>query len=306
MAIGIVAEYNPFHNGHIRQINWIKEKFPNEKIIVVMSDKFTQRGDLSIASFNERAKIAKKYGVSKVLKLSFEDTCQAAHIFAHNAIMKLYTKGKIDKLVFGSESDDADNMFNLANFLRDHQEEFYTKTRSVQKNTKVSFPKACSIVLKEMTGQNFEMPNDILGFEYVKVIVNHNLPIKVYTIKRNINFHSMEPNNEFASASLLRKMIFNAEDISKYSPMVFKKTPKNIVDYYLNFQKKVLLLGKEKLKLIPVISEGLENLIFKNINIPTYDAFIDACTSKRYTSSRIKRIIAWVLKKKSIKIKKAN
>ncbi|WP_406617333.1 nucleotidyltransferase [Mycoplasmopsis adleri] len=304
MAVGIVVEYNPFHNGHIKQIEWVKENFPGEKIIVVMSDKFTQRGDLAVASFKERSKIAKKYGVDKVLKLSFEETCQAAHIFAYNAIMKLYTKGKIDKLVFGSETNDPSTMINIATILKNNEAKYYELIRQKQKQNKISFPKAAAEALKDLTGSSYEMPNDILGLEYVKVIINNNLPIKIFTLKRNVDFHSDVAQGEYASASFLRNKIYQGEDISQYSPMIFKKTPKNISDYYIKFQKKVLLLGKEKIKLIPVVSEGLEDLLFKHINMPTYECFVDACTSKRYTSSRIKRIMAWVLNYKNTTIKK--
>ncbi|WP_029513565.1 nucleotidyltransferase [Mycoplasmopsis primatum] len=296
MAVGIIVEYNPFHNGHIRQIKWIKEKFPDEKIIAVMSNKFTQRGDLAVASFAKRAKIAKKYGVDKVLKLPFEETAQAAHIFAYNAVMKLYEKGKIDKLVFGSEIDNVDLMVDIATMLKEKNDEFYEKVRFLQKRDKISFPKASALAIKEISGHSFEMPNDILGFEYIKVIVNNNLPIKVYSIKRNIDFNSLEPQDNYASATLLRSMIYDGLDISQYSPMTFDSIPKHINSYYESFQKKVLS-SKDKIKKIPVVSEGIENLLFKNISMPTYELFVEACTSKRYTASRIKRIMAWVIKK---------
>ncbi len=81
MSVGIVVEYNPFHNGHTRQINWIKNNFPNEKIIVVMSDKYTQRGELAVASFSKRVKIDKKYGVDKVLKLRLWRNCASRTYF---------------------------------------------------------------------------------------------------------------------------------------------------------------------------------------------------------------------------------
>lgn len=296
MSVGIVVEYNPFHNGHIRQINWIKNNFPNEKIIVVMSDKYTQRGELAVASFSKRAKIAKKYGVDKVLKLSFEETVQAAHIFAHNAIMKLYKKGKIDKLVFGSETNNVDLMITIAKGIKEKEKEFFELVKKYQKSEKISFPKASAMAINSLFGHNFTMPNDILAFEYIKIIVNNNLPIVPYAIERNIHYHSDETNDIYASASLLRKMIYANEDISYYSPMIFKKMPKQTADLYSLFQKKVIK-NKDKIKNIPVVSEGLENLIVKWVNEPSYNLFIENCTSKRYTSSRIKRIIAWVLEK---------
>lgn len=301
MAVGIIVEYNPFHNGHIRQINWIKENFPGEKIIAIMSDKFTQRGELAVAPFKERKKIAKKYGVDKVIKLGFEQTVQAAHVFAYNAVMELYEKGKIDKLVFGSESNDPQKMIEIAQIIKNNQEEFYEEIKRIQKVEKFSFPKAASLAIKKIAGDSYEMPNDILGFEYVKTIINNNLPIKIYSIKRNTDYHSLEASEIYASATFLREKIYKGEDISKWSPMVFYKIPKHTSELYIKFQKNMLNAEREKLQEIPVISEGIENLLIKHISIPTYDLFVEACTSKRYTASRIKRIMAWVI----VKMKKS-
>ncbi|MBU4690010.1 nucleotidyltransferase [Mycoplasma zalophidermidis] len=296
MAIGIVAEYNPFHNGHIRQINWIKQNFPNEKIIVIMSDKFSQRGEYTITSFNNRKKIAKKYGINKVLKLTFKETVQAAHIFAHNAIEKLYRAG-VNKIVFGSETNNPDRMIRVAKFLKNNIDEFNHVIRHYIKKEKLAYPKAFASALIELTGENFDMPNDILGFEYVKSIVNNNYNIEIFTIERNIPFHSQLTNQNFASASLLRTKLKNNEDISNYSPMKISH-PRFIEKDYKKFINILTKTPINKLRKIKLISEGIENLLLKNSHLKTYDEFVDACVSKRYTSSRIKRIIAWILCKK--------
>ncbi|QBF34837.1 nucleotidyltransferase [Mycoplasmopsis phocirhinis] len=294
--VGIVAEYNPFHNGHIRQINWIKQNFPNEKIVVVMSDKFSQRGEYTITSFFKRKQIAKKYGVSKVIKLSFEQSVQAAHIFAYNAIMRLNQVG-VDKIVFGSESNDVQQMIDLATYLNNHLDLFNQHIRYFLKKEKLAYPKAFALALKQISGKNYTLPNDILGFEYVKTIINNNLNIKIFSIKRNIDFHSQLTLNQYASASLLRQKIKKNEDISHYSPMKIKKG-RFIENDYLKFKKILLSTPLTKLKKIQLISEGIENLFLKNIYHSNYDDFIQACVSKRYTASRIKRIYAWILNKK--------
>nr|WP_318028859.1 nucleotidyltransferase [Mycoplasmopsis bovis] len=180
--------------------------------------------------------------------------------------------------------------------LKRKKKSFFELVKKYQKSEKISFPKASAMAINSLFGHNFTMPNDILAFEYIKIIVNNNLPIVPYAIERNIHYHSDETNDIYASASLLRKMIYANEDISYYSPMIFKKMPKQTADLYSLFQKKVIK-NKDKIKNIPVVSEGLENLIVKWVNEPSYNLFIEKCTSKRYTSSRIKRIIAWVLEK---------
>ncbi|WP_029609015.1 nucleotidyltransferase [Mycoplasma simbae] len=296
MPIGIVAEYNPFHNGHIRQINWIKENFPNEKIIVVMSDKFSQRGEYTIASFRARKAIAKKYGVNKVIKLKFEQTVQAAHIFAYHSVIALHKAG-VDKIVFGSESSDVEAMYKIANILKQNEQNFNHIIRRYIKKEKLAYPKAFALALQELSGQSYTMPNDILGFEYIKTIVNNNLNIKAYSIQRNIDFHANKPNETYASASWLREQLRLNKDISKYSPMKIKK-PRFIDQKYSKFIKILTKTPKHKLQQIPLVSEGIENLLLKNANQNDYNSFVDACVSKRYTASRIKRIIAWILNKK--------
>ncbi|WP_429980775.1 nucleotidyltransferase family protein, partial [Mycoplasmopsis bovis] len=101
LKIGVIAEFNPFHNGHIYLLNKIKEKYPNSKIIVALSSNYTQRGEIACASFAQRKKICKKYGVNKVIKLDFETSTQAAHIFAKGSIETL-NKAGIDILFFGT------------------------------------------------------------------------------------------------------------------------------------------------------------------------------------------------------------
>ncbi|VEU60717.1 Protein of uncharacterised function (DUF795) [Mycoplasmopsis bovigenitalium] len=296
MAIGIVAEYNPFHNGHIRQLNWIKENFPNEKIIVVMTDKFSQRGELTITSFAKRKAIAKKYGVNKVLKLNFEQGVQAAHIFAQNAIKKLYKAG-VDKIVFGSESNDIEQMIFIAKTLKKNQQNFDQIIRKYIRKEKLAYPKAFSCALQELTGKNFTMPNDILGFEYIKTIIFNDYNITPYSLERNIAFHSETTIDNYASASLLRNKLRNNESISQFSPMKIKH-PRFIDKYYKKFIKILTNTNINKLKKVKLVSEGIENLLLKNANQPDYNSFVNACVSKRYTASRIKRIIAWILCKK--------
>ncbi|VEU78322.1 nucleotidyltransferase [Mycoplasmopsis columbinasalis] len=296
MAVGIVVEYNPFHNGHIRQLNWIKSNFPNEKIIVVMSEKYSQRGEIIVVPYKVRVKFAKKYGVDQVLPLTFEETVQAAHIFAKNAIQKLYAAG-VDKLVFGSESNDVTKMKQLAANIITHKATLDTKIKHYIKAEKLGYPKAYALATKDIFGEAFEQPNDILGMEYIKYILENNLPIDIFTIKRNVEFHSLETTEHYASATFLRALIKQKGDLSPFSPLPNKfrdRTDK----FYRQFQKILTKTPIAKLQTIPLVSEGIENLLLKNVQIATYDKFVDTCTSKRYTRSKIKRIMAWIVEKK--------
>lgn len=293
VSVGIIAEYNPFHNGHIRQINYIKNNFPGEEIIVVMSGNYVQRGELAVASFEERKNIALKYGVNKVIEIPQKFVVQAAHIFAHEAV-KLLNQQRVSKIVFGSETDDIKLFYEIANTIKDNLDSYNLNLKLNLKNGN-SFPKAVALTLEHLCGKSFTMPNDILGIEYVKAIVNNNYNIKAISIKRTIGFHSEMVKGNLTSATNLRKMIFQRQDISKYSPMIFKDIPKRIEDEYGLFQNIMKEKSLSEISKINLVSEGMENLFFKHIDEPDYDSFVSKVNSKRYTSSRIKRVILQIL-----------
>ncbi len=296
MSIAIIAEYNPFHNGHIYQLKYAKKKWPNENILIIMSGRYVQRGEIAVASFEQRKKIAIEHGASEVIELPFEFATQAAHIFAAGAV-KVAVQNGADKLLFGSESNDVDNLLLIANAIKNNKSDYNKKLKSFLK-TGLSFPKAAAESLSAIIGKNIVLPNDILGLEYVKAIVENDYDIKPYTLLRTVDFHSNESNNEFASASFIRKKIFSGEDVSKWTPMKFESIPERIEDHYEEFRKIVKETSAEELRKCTLISEGMENLFKKHIDAKDYDEFVGLTNSKRYTSSRIKRVMLYVLLKK--------
>lgn len=296
VRIGIIAEYNPFHNGHIYQINQIKKIWPNSTIVVIMSGQYVQRGELAIASFEERKKVALANGVDELYELPFEYATQAAHIFANGAVLEI-SKYNIEYLVFGSETNNIEDFYLVAKTIKNNNEKYYALLRKKMKEG-ISFPKANQLVLEELINKSFRMPNDILSLEYVKAIVNNNLNIKAFSIKRIVDFHSEQIIDNITSATNIRKMIFEQNlEYQKYTPMKFNKIPDRIENYYENFKKIVIDTPKEELKNFKLISEGMENLFKKNIDAKTYEEFVERTNSKRYTSSRIKRTMLYVLLK---------
>lgn len=294
LRIGIIAEYNPFHNGHIYQIKWIKQKWPNAKIVVIMSGKYVQRGEMAITSFEQRKKIALEHGVDEVYELDFEYATQAAHIFAHGAIMKAKEQN-VNIIVFGSETNNIDDFYLVANAIYQNEQKYHQLLKEEIK-TGISFPRANQLVLEKLINKSFVLPNDILGLEYVKTIVKENLDIKAICLKRTVSFHGEETQNNITSASNIRKMIFNKnEDYKKYTPMIFEQEPDRIENYYEEFQNIVKNSSIEELQNIHLVSEGMENLFKKHINASTYNEFVSLCNSKRYTSSRIKRVMLYIL-----------
>ena len=167
-AVGIIAEYNPFHNGHSYQIQEIKKMFPEYPIIVVMSGNFTERGEPAIVNKWDRTKVALQNGVDLVVELPFPFATASADLFARGAITILNAL-QISHLAFGSETNDLKALQKVAR-IQIHNETFDQKVKEVLK-TGISYPKALATVTKELTGYEIGSPNDILGISYLKEII---------------------------------------------------------------------------------------------------------------------------------------
>lgn len=294
MKVAIIAEYNPFHYGHAYQLAEAKKRFPNHKILIVLSGKYVQRGEIAVASFESRKEMALQYGADEVVELPFEYSTQAAHIFAEGAVL-LAAKHGATKLFFGSESNNANLLVKRAKITINQKTEY---DQLVKKNLKtgLSFPKASANALSVLSGESIELaPNDTLGLEYCKAILKNNLAIEPQTLQRTIDHNATVAKDHFASASTIRKMLANGEKISQYTPMILSTNFESIKTKYNEFQNKIISYDAQEIAKYKLVSEGIENLFKKHIHLPDYDEFVAACTSRRYTSSRIKRIILYIL-----------
>ncbi|MCU4117005.1 nucleotidyltransferase [Mycoplasma zalophi] len=289
MSVAIIAEYNPFHNGHIYQLKQAKKIFKDQKIYIILTDNYTQRGDFNVLDFEYRKELALKYGANEVIKLDYNYSAQAAHIFAKGAI-ELIHKHKIDNVFFGSETEDISVFVEAANAIKNNIDQYNKNVKKWLKQG-FSFVRSSSESLKELIGQEFKLPNDILGFEYVKEIVFNDYKITPHCIKRTIPFHSDFTKEEFASASYIRELIFENKDFSQFSPVIINKMPDRLKNHYKEIQEIIKNTPVEILKEIKMVSEGMENLFKKHIYLDTWEEFIEACTSRRYTNSRIQRTL---------------
>ena len=186
MNIGIIAEYNPFHYGHLYQINKIKEMYPNAKITIVMSGWITERGDLSIIDKFSKADIALHYGVDLVVELPYK-FIQSADYFAKGAI-EILNKLGCNYIAFGSESDDLDKLTTLAKAQINNKK--FDKLVKEYMNSDMNFPTALNKALSDITGLSVNDPNDILGVCYLKEIFKNSYNIKPILIKRESNYNS--------------------------------------------------------------------------------------------------------------------
>ena len=212
--IGIIAEYNPFHNGHLYQIEEVKKKYPDSILIVVMNGNFAQRGEVTLFDKWTRTEFALKNGIDLVIELPYPFSTQSADYYAEGAMTILETLG-CDTVIFGSESNQIDTLTEIAKAGLDEEVGKLVKVYCKLGN---NYPTAISLAIEETTGKKVDTPNDLLGVSYIKAILKNKFQIKPETIQRTSDYHSKEANNSIASASAIREMIKEQKDYSFYVP----------------------------------------------------------------------------------------
>lgn len=292
---GIICEFNPFHNGHEYLIKRVRELYQCDYIVCIMSGSFSQRGDVCVADKYVRAKHAVLSGADCVLELPAPFAVAPAEIFARGAVKILLSVPDIEAIAFGCESGISDDFKNTAVALSEESEEFKKHLKS-RLNKGESYVKSYAYAI-EMTGGNAELvssPNNVLGLEYAKAVLKQNKKIRLLPIKRaGADYNDSELKENFSSASAIRKNFSSPLVKSNVPPFVYKD-----LDDFSTEEEKFedslrLLLSrtpKEILQKIYGCGEGLENAL-KNLQDLPFKEIIEKATSKRYSSSRIKRIL---------------
>lgn len=292
-VVGIICEYNPFHNGHLYHIEKTKELFPDSVIVLVMSGPFTQRGDISILNKWEKTKIALNHKVDLVIELPFKYASQSADVFAKGAISILNYLA-CDYLVFGSESNKINELTMMAKMQL--EDNCYNLLVKEYLDEGMSYPSALSKAFEVTMDIVIDKPNDILGLAYVKEIIKQKAKIKPISIKRSNDYHSTNLNSEIVSATAIRKALKEKKDIKKYVPKDTLKAlkGKSEKDAFELFKYKVL--SEDNLAKYQTVDEGLDNrvknLITESNNL---DEFMRKVKTKRYTYNRIKRMTIHIL-----------
>lgn len=294
-SVGIIAEYNPFHNGHLYHLNKIKELYPNDTIILVMNGNFTERGDVSLINKWKKTEIALKAGIDLIIELPFVFSTESADIFAYGAIT-LLEKLKVKNLVFGSETNDI-NKFNTIVDTQLNNKEFDPLVKIYMKMGE-NYPTALSKSLLDLTGNTMTLPNDLLGISYVKTIKSNNYKITPHCIERTNQYHSEDLNNTFSSATAIRKALEENKNIEDQVPSFTKEKLKGNLHFqkdYFKFLKYKIML-EENINIYQTVDEGLGEKIKKEIvNATSYDDLIERVKSKRYTYNKINRMLTHIL-----------
>ena len=214
-VLGIVVEYNPFHNGHIYHINKAKELIHPDYTIAVMSSSFVQRGEPAIIDKWTRSELAIAYGVDLVIELPFVYSVQSADYFAKGSIELLNAIGVTD-LVFGSEDGNIETFKKIASTIKENQNDYDLLVNEYMKQG-YRYPDACNQALKKLLNHEVRTPNDLLGLAYVKEIINHDYAMIPHCINRTNDYHG-DDLSSISSASAIRKALFNQEDVSHTLP----------------------------------------------------------------------------------------
>ena len=293
-VIGLIAEYNPIHLGHIYQINKIKEIYPNSIIILITNTTFTQRGEVSILNKWNKALLSLNNNIDLIVELPFVYTTQSADIFAKGALYIL-NKLKIDTLVFGSESNNIDKLINIAKIQLENKE--YDNIVKEYLSNGINYPTALSKALKDTLNYTTNKPNDLLGISYIKEILRNNYSIKPVSIKRTNNYHGTEINNNIVNASLLRNMYNNNQNIDDYIPKnTTKYLYKNLTNESYYSYLKYKIITEKDLSIYQTVDEGIENRIKKVINKSnTWEELVKNIKTKRYTYNKINRMLIHIL-----------
>ena len=293
-TIGIIAEYNPFHNGHLYQINKIKEKYPDSIIIVCLTASFTQRGEVSILNKWEKTQIALQNNVDIVIELPYIYAVQSSDIFAESSL-KLLNELKIEELCFGSENNNLDNLIKCAK-TELYNKEFDIKVKEYMQEG-ISYPTALNRTLKDLINIEILEPNDLLALSYLKSIYKNNYKIKPFIIKRTNNYHDLESNENIISASNIRNKIKNDIDIKNNVPLATYQILKNktIQNKYFNYLK-YKIISEQNLDKYVDVEEGINNRIKKYIySSSSLEELIQNIKTKRYTYNKISRMLNHIL-----------
>ena len=313
-VLGIVAEYNPFHNGHVYHLQRAKELSGADYTVCVMSGNFVQRGNTSIVNKWKKTDMALKNGIDLVIELPTIYSVASAEGFSMGAMKILNSLEIVDSISFGCETDDSAALNNISGVLNEEPKQY--KDALIKELKKgLSFPKARENALMLYLDDNkrysniLNEPNNILAIEYLKALKRIKSTIQPVPIKREkVYYNDNNIVDEFASATAIRDLLKNKNysEIRKVVPDETYKTLmkevdlENIVLGINRFEKQIIYnlrrMSTSQIANLPDVSEGLENSLKNAANFTNnLRDFMEIIKTKRYTATRIQRILVCAL-----------
>lgn len=329
--VGLITEYNPFHNGHLYHIEKAKEITGADSVIVVMSGNYVQRGAPAIMPKHLRAEIALEAGVDVLMELPVCYAVCSAEYFAAGAIDLFERLGCVDSICFGSECGDYGLLARAAHILADEPEGYRQSLKDLLKSG-MSFPLARQKALQEYLQDDsldsvLEQPNNILGIEFIKALYERRSPMKSYTIRRMVSgYHDTGLSSAYSSASAIRRLLsfagqsvlldkdgmFDEPSMSEVLGRLEGQVPPSCIrmleethhsrypiytnDFSLLLKYRLLSETRDSLTEYQDISEDLANRILNNANdFISFDQFSSQLKTREMTLSRICRCLFHIL-----------
>lgn len=308
--LGLIVEYNPFHNGHLYHIEQARNKSNADVVITIMSGHFLQRGEPAIVDKFTRSRMAVMNGSDLVIELPTIYAIQHRDLFCYSAVSILNQLG-VNTIIFGSETGDIEPFNTLIDNETHHKKDIDETVKQYLKKGE-SYPRAYSKTLADLklTSIDDHLPNNSLGIGYVRAAKKINANITIDTIKRQqAAYHEETLSIPIASATSIRKNIAH----NSFTDHILKTMPSTVStlmqqykqtygafadfnDYYPFIQYKLLTASPEDLRAIHGMTEGIEHrLIEAAKKEATIDHFLNRVTTKRYTTTRIKRLLIHLL-----------
>ena len=316
-VLGIIAEYNPFHNGHLHHLIESKRITNSDYTIAIISGNFTQRGEVSIVDKWTKTEMAIKNGIDLVIELPTLYAISSAENFASGAIKILDSLGIVDYLSFGSESNNITLLDDIANVVAYEPREYKTLL-SHELARGESFPKArenaVMMYLNDVRrfANILSSPNNILGIEYLKSLKRQKSNIQPLTIKREgskYNDDTISSRSRFASATAIRKLCQSVDDITPIQRFIPETTfdilednikKGNFVKNLSAFDKEIIYtlrkMSSDEIANLPDVSEGLQFSLKNAANqCNSVIELLSIIKSKRYTQTRLQRILLYAI-----------
>ncbi len=305
-AVGLITEYNPFHNGHLHHLRESLRVTGADVSVAVMSGHFLQRGEPALFDKWLRAEMALAAGVDVVIELPFSWACNSAPHFARGAVQALNALGGIDALCFGSESGERAPLQRCADLLLDQGEAVGVETAALLRQG-VNYPTARARAIADLDPEIatlLDTPNNILGIEYLRALAEISSSIVPFTIRRTgVGYHERQAVGEIASATGIRQMLEEGRGVEPYLPQTVRKVFSGALaagrrldfDHLHRLLLARILRGPESLAGLYQLEDGMaERLFAAALTSSCYEELVDSVKSRHLTRTRVQRVLTYV------------
>lgn len=301
-SVGIIAEYNPFHNGHKYHLEQALTESGADVCVSVISGNFTQRGEIALLDKWTRAEMAVRNGVNLVVEMPTVFACSNAGYFAEAGVEILEALGA-ESICFGSESGNTEELSRIAREIESNRQNLEEEIKDGVKDG-LAYPKARSRAVSKLLGEKaasaIESPNNILAIEYIRRMKN----ARPLAVKRlGAGYHDTDSLDSMASATAVRKLLKEGGDISRIVPEISREMLENPRDCFADSQmlapliiQNILQKSAGELNSVFGAEEGLGNIMKNRVRYwKSYEDIVDELKSKRYTRTRIERVLVHTL-----------